>query len=144
MKRYWCRSCVEWLKRNDMEPLIEYLCLIIFLIYSQIGCKMYKQESCKYQNMFLTFSKTLMWKEISKLTVAYWHRYAKPNRDRQYTLIPSLNKKVLLRERKRHTACRVAVASACYCGGGGSLCEKIFSSLNMYQAKSGVKNFSLY
>ena len=27
---------------------------------------------------------------------------------------------------------------------GGSLCEKFFSSLNMYQAKSGVKNFSLY
>ena len=29
-------------------------------------------------------------------------------------------------------------------GGGGSLDKKIFSSLNMYQAKSGVKNFSLY
>ena len=30
-------------------------------------------------------------------------------------------------------------------GGGVSLCEKIsFPSLNMYQAKSGVKNFSLY
>ena len=29
------------------------------------------------------------------------------------------NKKVLLRERKRHTARRVAVASACYPGGGG-------------------------
>ena len=29
-------------------------------------------------------------------------------------------------------------------GGGGSLCKKNFSSLNMYQAKSGVKNFSLY
>ena len=28
------------------------------------------------------------------------------------------NKKVLLRERKRHTARRVAVASACYFGGG--------------------------
>ena len=28
------------------------------------------------------------------------------------------NKKVLLRERKRHTARRVAVASACYSGGG--------------------------
>ena len=29
-------------------------------------------------------------------------------------------------------------------GGGGSLDKKIFPSLNMYQAKSGVKNFSLY
>ena len=29
-------------------------------------------------------------------------------------------------------------------GEGGSLCENFFSSLNMYQAKSGVKNFSLY
>ena len=28
------------------------------------------------------------------------------------------NKKVLLRERKRHTACRIAVASDCYSGGG--------------------------
>ena len=28
--------------------------------------------------------------------------------------------------------------------GGGSLCENFFSSLNMYQAKSGVKKFSLY
>ena len=28
------------------------------------------------------------------------------------------NKKVLLRERKRHTACHVTVASACYSGGG--------------------------
>ena len=27
--------------------------------------------------------------------------------------------------------------------GGGSLCKNFFSSLNMYQAKSGVKNFSL-
>ena len=31
-----------------------------------------------------------------------------------------------------------------FTGGGGSLCENFFSSLNMYQAKSGVKNFSLY
>ena len=30
----------------------------------------------------------------------------------------SINKKVLLRERKRHTARRVAVASVCYSGGG--------------------------
>ena len=29
-------------------------------------------------------------------------------------------------------------------GGGGSLNKKFFSGLNMYQAKSGVKNFSLY
>ena len=28
--------------------------------------------------------------------------------------------------------------------GGGSLDKNFFSSLNMYQAKSGVKNFSLY
>ena len=28
--------------------------------------------------------------------------------------------------------------------GGGPLCGNFFSSLNMYQAKSGVKNFSLY
>ena len=88
-------------------------------------------------------------------------------------------KKVLLRERKRHTARRVYIATRCYCGGGGGSlnqknffqsehvssqiwCQKIFplpvggggggglstknffSSLNMYQAKSGVKNFSLY
>ena len=112
-------------------------------------------------------------------------------------------KKVLLRERKRHTARRVAIAISCYCGGGGvpwqkfffpvwtcikpnlvskffpftwggvpwqkyfsqsehvssqiwchkffpllggggSLDKKFFSSLNMYQAKSGVQNFSLY
>ena len=31
-----------------------------------------------------------------------------------------------------------------YHGGGGPLTKKFFSSLNMYQAKSGVKNFSLY
>ena len=85
------------------------------------------------------------------------------------------NKKVLLRERKRHTARHVAIASPCYSRGGGSLCENFFSqsehvssqiwyqkffpllgggvvplqkiifpSLNMYQAKAGVKNFSLY
>ena len=29
-------------------------------------------------------------------------------------------------------------------GGGGSLVKKFFPGLNMYQAKSGVKNFSLY
>ena len=29
-------------------------------------------------------------------------------------------------------------------GGGGSLNKKFFSSLNMYQAKSGVKKISLY
>ena len=69
-----------------------------------------------------------------------------------------MNKKVLLRERKRHTARRVAIAIFCYSGGGGevprqkSLDKKFFfpftggggGSLNMYQAKSGVKNFSLY
>ena len=56
-----------------------------------------------------------------------------------------VNKKVLLRERKRHTACRVAIVSPCYSGGGGGPSTKtFFSSLNMYQAKSGVKNFSLY
>ena len=54
------------------------------------------------------------------------------------------NKKVLLRERKRHIARRVAVARACYSGGGGPSAKIFFSSLNMYQAKSGVKNFSLY
>ena len=84
------------------------------------------------------------------------------------------NKKVLLRERKRHTARRVAIAISCYSGGGGSLdknffsqsehvssqiwCQKFFPllgggggpstkiffpSLNMYQAKSGVKIFPL-
>ena len=83
----------------------------------------------------------------------------------------SKNKKVLLRERKRHTARRVATAIFCYWGGGGSLDKKFFfpvwtcikpnlvsknfslywggggvpqqkiffPSLNMYQAKSGVK-----
>ena len=56
-----------------------------------------------------------------------------------------VNKKVLLRERKRHTARRVAIAISCYSGGGGGPCTEIFfPSLNMYQAKSGVKNFSLY
>ena len=120
----------------------------------------------------------------------------------------TINKKVLLRERKRHTARRVAIAISCYSqggrgksldkkflfpfwtcikpnlvsknfpftvGGGGSLDQKFFfpfwtcikanlvsknfpftrgwggslyklffSILNMYQAKSGVKKFSLY
>ena len=36
------------------------------------------------------------------------------------------NKKVLLRERKRHTARRVAIASPCY-SGGGILDKKFFS-----------------
>ena len=54
-------------------------------------------------------------------------------------------KKVLLRERKRHTARRVAIVSPCYSGGGGGpSTQNFFSSLNMYQAKSGVKKFSLY
>ena len=54
------------------------------------------------------------------------------------------NKKVLLRERKRHTARRVAIVISCYSGGGDPLTKKKFPSLNMYQAKSGVKKFSLY
>ena len=53
------------------------------------------------------------------------------------------NKKVLPRKHKRHTARRVAIASPCY-SGGGPLTKNFFPSLNMYQAKSGVKNFSLY
>ena len=41
--------------------------------------------------------------------------------------ILSLKKKVLLRERKRYTARRVAIASPCYSGrGGGSLDKKFF------------------
>ena len=36
------------------------------------------------------------------------------------------NKKVLLRERKRHTARRVAIARNCYSGGGGSLDKNFF------------------
>ena len=80
------------------------------------------------------------------------------------------NKKVLLRERKRHTARRVAIASPCYSGGGAPLTkffspvwtcikpnlvskifpftggggvpwQKFFFCPEMYQAKSGVKNF---
>ena len=54
-----------------------------------------------------------------------------------------MNKKVLLRERKRHTGRRVAIAIFCYSGGGPST-KIFFPSLNMYQAKSGVKNFPLY
>ena len=55
---------------------------------------------------------------------------------------PILNKKVLLRECKRHTTCCIAIAISCYSGGkGGSLNKKFFPSLNMYQAKSGVKKF---
>ena len=54
------------------------------------------------------------------------------------------NKKVLLRERKRHTTRHVAIAISCYSGGGGGpLTKMFFPSLNMYQAKSGVKNFFL-
>ena len=88
----------------------------------------------------------------------------------------SVNKKVLLRERKRHTARRVVLAipggvprqkiffPVWTCikpnlvskifpftgwgggggGGGKSLDKNFFSGLNMYQAKYGVKNFSLY
>ena len=38
-----------------------------------------------------------------------------------------------------------AIASPCYSGGGGGPSTKnFFPSLNMYQAKSSVKNFSLY
>ena len=55
-----------------------------------------------------------------------------------------VNKKVLLRDTKRHTARRVAIASPCYSRGGGTLTKNVFPSLNMYQAKSGVKNFPLY
>ena len=86
--------------------------------------------------------------------------------------IVSKDKKVLLRERKRHTARRGAIASPCYSGwgvpwqkkfvpvwtcikpnlvskifpftGGGPSTKIFFPSLNIYQAKSGVKNFSLY
>ena len=36
------------------------------------------------------------------------------------------NKKVLLRERKRHTARRVAIAISCYSGGGGPLTNFFF------------------
>ena len=65
------------------------------------------------------------------------------------TLESNYNKKVLLRERKKHTARRVAIAISCYCGGGGgggeeggrSLDKNFFPSLNMYQAKAGVKKF---
>ena len=38
------------------------------------------------------------------------------------------NKKVLLRERKRHTARRVAIASPCYSGGGGDVPRQKFFS----------------
>ena len=63
-------------------------------------------------------------------------------------LIPPCNKKVLLRERKRHTARRVAIAIFLLLlgggwGGVGPLTKIFFPSLNMYQAKSGVKNFCL-
>ena len=36
------------------------------------------------------------------------------------------HKKVLLRERKRHTARRVAIAISCYSRGGGSLDKNFF------------------
>ena len=55
--------------------------------------------------------------------------------------------KKVLRERKRHTTRRVATASPCYSGGGergGPSTKIFFSSMNMYQAKSAVKKFSLY
>ena len=55
-----------------------------------------------------------------------------------------INKKVLLRERKRHTARRVAIAGPCYSGGGVPWQKFFFPSLNVYQAQSGVKNFSGY
>ena len=60
------------------------------------------------------------------------------------TCVNRKNKKVLLRERKRYTARRVAIAISCYSGGGGALDKNFFPSLNIYQAKSGVNNFSLY
>ena len=60
----------------------------------------------------------------------------------QLVVTADKDKKVLLRERKRHTARRVAIAISCYSGGVPR--QKFFPSLNMYQAKSGVKNFSLY
>ena len=55
-----------------------------------------------------------------------------------------MNKKVLLRERKRHTARRVAIAIFLLLRGGVPQQKFFFPSLNMYQAKSAVKNFSLY
>ena len=54
------------------------------------------------------------------------------------------NKKVLLRECKRHTARCVAIAISCYSRGGVPQQKIFFSSLNIYQAKCGVKKFSLY
>ena len=62
----------------------------------------------------------------------------------EQTDISKYNKKVLLCEHKRHTARRVAIAISCYSRGGGPSTKNFFPSLNMYQAKSGVKNFSLY
>ena len=59
--------------------------------------------------------------------------------------LPIVNKKVLLRERKRHTARRVAIAISCYWGGGGgSLDKNFFSQSEHVSSQSGVKNFSLY
>ena len=58
----------------------------------------------------------------------------------QTGVFPIFNKKVLLHEHKRHTAHCVAIAISCYLGGrGGPLTKIFFPSLNMYQAKSGVK-----
>ena len=51
--------------------------------------------------------------------VVYW--YNAPNQ-----LIVYKNKKVLLRERKRHTARRTAIASPCYSGGGGGVPRQKF------------------
>ena len=62
---------------------------------------------------------------------------------RKYGSRNANNKKVLLRERKRHTTRRVAIASP-WGGRGGPPTKNFFPSLNMYQAKSGVKKFSLY
>ena len=53
----------------------------------------------------------------------------------------NFNKKVLLHERKRHTARCVAIAISCYCGGGGPSTKIFFPSLNMYQAKSCCQKF---
>ena len=44
----------------------------------------------------------------------------------QFQLNLFKNKKVLLCERKRHTARRVAIASPCYSGGGGVPLRKFF------------------
>ena len=52
--------------------------------------------------------------------------------ERSYRLLQtpfkSANKKVLLHECKRHTACHVAIAISCYCRLGGGSLDKIFFS----------------